>query len=200
MPSANRDMRAALASGTILNVALAAIDGEHNGHKPVGIRYFANMHKHKQLPSRVATCCENHGTHLLGALPQVTPHTSRCAASQADFARVGLILAEPIRRFVCLSAAHLLAAAARAAARPRRRRRHRRRRPRQLLRRVGADCRGAAGARAGLPVVRPEQCDRDGRHRLAARAAGRPKANHPSAFAQQLNKPFRCDFGSPYYI
>ena len=63
---------AALASGTILNVALAAIDGEHNGHKPVGIRYFANMHKHKQLPSRVATCCENHGTHLLGALPQVT--------------------------------------------------------------------------------------------------------------------------------
>ena len=48
------------------------IDGEHNGHKPVGIRYFANMHKHKQLPSRVATCCENHGTHLLGALPQVT--------------------------------------------------------------------------------------------------------------------------------
>jgi hypothetical protein len=45
---------------------MAAIDGEHNGHKPVGIRYFANMHKHKQFPTRVASCCENHGTHLLG--------------------------------------------------------------------------------------------------------------------------------------
>ena len=73
---------AALDSGTILNVALAAIDGEHNGHKPVGIRYFANMHKHKQLPSRVATCCENHGTHLLGALPQVTAQATMPPAKQ----------------------------------------------------------------------------------------------------------------------
>eukprot|EP01051_Picozoa_sp_SAG22_P016064 SAG22_NODE_2198_length_2849_cov_1.186182_1_plen_390_part_00 len=51
---------------TILNVGMAAIDGAHNGRTPVGIRYFANMHKSKQLPGRVATCCENSGTHLLG--------------------------------------------------------------------------------------------------------------------------------------
>lgn len=83
---------------TILNVAMAAIDGEHNGHQPVGIRYFANMHKHKQLPTRVASCCENHGTHLLGALPQhifslPPPEDTEAAGSVVTAARVNLFAA-----------------------------------------------------------------------------------------------------------
>eukprot|EP01047_Picozoa_sp_COSAG01_P031967 COSAG01_NODE_2292_length_7969_cov_3.362262_6_plen_403_part_00 len=82
---------------TILNVAMAAIDGEHNGHQPVGIRYFANMHKHKQLPTRVASCCENHGTHLLGALPQhifsLPPAEDTAAGSVVTAARINLFAA-----------------------------------------------------------------------------------------------------------
>ena len=57
---------------SILNVGLAALgDVGSGGEGPngTGIRYFANQHKHKQLPAMHASCCEGQGTRLFGSLP-----------------------------------------------------------------------------------------------------------------------------------
>jgi hypothetical protein len=57
---------------SILNVGLAALgDIGSGGQGPngTGIRYFANQHKHKQIPAMHASCCEGQGTRLFGSLP-----------------------------------------------------------------------------------------------------------------------------------
>ena len=57
---------------SILNVGVAALGrGGSGGQGPngTGIRYFANNHKVKQLPSMHASCCEGQGTRLFGSLP-----------------------------------------------------------------------------------------------------------------------------------
>jgi DUF1680 family protein len=58
---------------SIFNVGLAAMGlpgagGE--GPNGTGIRYFANQHKAKQLPSMHASCCEGQGTRLFGSIPE----------------------------------------------------------------------------------------------------------------------------------
>ena len=58
---------------SIYNVGLAAMGSDRSGGEGpngTGIRYFANQHKHKQLPSMHASCCEGQGTRLFGSLPE----------------------------------------------------------------------------------------------------------------------------------
>lgn len=52
---------------SIINVALAAQPPLSYG---LGIRYFALLHKNKQLPTNHGTCCEGQGTRILGSLPE----------------------------------------------------------------------------------------------------------------------------------
>ena len=50
---------------SILNVGVA-----NQGPAGVGIRYFAQLHRQKQIPTNHATCCEGQGTRLFGSLPE----------------------------------------------------------------------------------------------------------------------------------
>lgn len=59
---------------------------------PPGIRYFTNLHKRKQNPTLVGTCCEGQGTRLYGSLPEYLYSFSSkglyvdiYAASEIDF-------------------------------------------------------------------------------------------------------------------
>lgn len=57
----------------ILNVGVAAFGPPGSGGQGpngTGIRYFANQHGLKQLPSMHATCCEGQGTRMFGSMPE----------------------------------------------------------------------------------------------------------------------------------